>query len=112
EHLRVRVELELKEVAQGCDRVINLTRQDTCPECDGSGAKAGSKPVPCGDCGGRGQRVQQQGFFRMQVACPSCRGAGEVIRDRCAKCSGQVSCRVRLMTRSQPWATSLSSSST
>ncbi|MFM8223939.1 MAG: DnaJ C-terminal domain-containing protein, partial [Planctomycetaceae bacterium] len=28
------------------------------------------------------------GFFRMQVACPSCRGAGEVIRDRCAKCSG------------------------
>ncbi len=88
EHLRVRVELDLKEVAQGCDRVISLTRQETCTECAGSGAKAGSKPVPCGDCGGRGQRVQQQGFFRMQVVCPSCRGAGEVIRDRCAKCSG------------------------
>jgi len=88
EHLRVRVELDLRDVALGCHRVLNVTRQEPCNECGSSGARAGSKPVPCTDCGGRGQRIQQQGFFRMQVVCPSCRGAGEVIRDRCAKCSG------------------------
>jgi molecular chaperone DnaJ len=33
--------------------------------------------------------VSRQGFFQIQVACPSCGGRGEIITDPCAKCDGQ-----------------------
>lgn len=88
ESLRTAIELDLREAAFGCTRNVEIEREELCPTCDGSGAKPGSTPETCSYCGGRGQVVQAQGFFRIQTTCPACRGAGEVIRDKCPKCSG------------------------
>jgi molecular chaperone DnaJ len=88
--LETRVDLTLLEVANGCQKTIEFERQDTCEICKGSGAKAGSAPVVCQQCGGQG-RVAQQGFggmFRMVVTCPACRGRGSVVRDHCPSCGG------------------------
>ncbi len=88
--LETRVELSLSEVMIGCEKTIDFERQDRCEQCSGSGAKAGSGPVVCLQCGGQG-RVAQQGFggmFRMVVACPNCRGRGSVVRDHCPACNG------------------------
>jgi molecular chaperone DnaJ len=88
--LETQVELTLEEVATGAEKTIEFERQDLCETCHGTGAKPGSSPVVCVQCGGQG-RVAQQGFggmFRMVTACPNCRGRGTVIRDRCPKCSG------------------------
>jgi molecular chaperone DnaJ len=88
--LETRVDLTLLEVADGCQKTIEFERQDTCETCKGSGAKPGSQPVACPQCGGQG-RVAQQGFggmFRMVTTCPACRGRGSVVRDRCPACGG------------------------
>ena len=73
--LETRIELSLQEVAAGAEKTIDFERQDRCEHCAGSGAKPGTAPVVCLQCGGQG-RVAQQGFggmFRMVVACPNCR---------------------------------------
>jgi molecular chaperone DnaJ len=88
--LETQVELTLAEVAGGIEKTIEFEKQDTCEMCKGSGAKPGSSPVVCVQCGGQG-RIAQQGFggmFRMVTTCPNCRGRGTVIRDRCTNCAG------------------------
>ncbi len=86
--LRYALDLELHEAAFGCTRSIEIARSELCSTCDGSGAKPGSAAEKCSYCAGRGQVVQAQGFFRIQTTCPACRGAGELVRDKCAKCAG------------------------
>lgn len=88
--LETQVELSLAEVAIGAEKTIEFERQDICDTCRGSGAKPGSSPVVCVQCGGNG-RVAQQGFggmFRMVTTCPNCRGRGSVVRDHCVACAG------------------------
>ena len=88
--LETRIELTLQEVAAGTEKQIDFERQDRCEHCTGTGAKPGTAPVVCLQCGGQG-RVAQQGFggmFRMVVACPNCRGRGTIIRDHCPNCGG------------------------
>ena len=88
--LETQVELTLSEVATGVEKTIEFERQDLCETCTGTGAKPGSQPVVCVQCGGQG-RVAQQGFggmFRMVTTCPNCKGRGTVIRDHCSSCGG------------------------
>lgn len=80
--------LSLVEAARGATKTVEFTRHETCAECDGSGARKGTKPQPCDYCGGQGQVIQTAGVFRMQTTCPACRGAGSVIRDKCPACGG------------------------
>jgi len=88
--LETRIELTLQEVAVGAEKQIDFERQDRCEQCGGTGAKTGTAPTVCLQCGGQG-RVAQQGFggmFRMVVACPNCRGRGTVVREHCPACGG------------------------
>jgi molecular chaperone DnaJ len=86
--IQSRVTLDLKEAATGCKRDIEIRRHKACETCQGTGAEPGTKPETCEYCGGHGQVVQAQGFFRVQTTCPACRGAGKVIRNRCHSCDG------------------------
>lgn len=88
--LETQVEVTLQDVAQGCERTIDFTRQDICEHCGGSGAKPGTKKRICTTCGGRGQ-VAQRGFggmFQMITTCPSCMGQGAVVDEACPQCDG------------------------
>jgi molecular chaperone DnaJ len=84
------VRLDLLEAARGVSKTVEFERHEKCTECDGSGAKPGTKPQTCSYCGGRGQVVQSSGFIRVQTTCPGCRGAGTVVKDPCPKCRGQA----------------------
>jgi molecular chaperone DnaJ len=88
--LETQVELTLQEVASGAERTIEFEKQDRCEKCSGTGAKPGTSPVVCPQCGGQG-RIAQQGFggmFRMVTTCPNCRGRGTIVRDHCPSCGG------------------------
>ena len=43
--LRAQVTITLEEAAFGCQREIEISRTENCPECHGSGAKPGSQPT-------------------------------------------------------------------
>jgi molecular chaperone DnaJ len=88
--LETTVSLTLNDIADGTEKDIDFTRQDTCPDCSGSGCQKGKTPDRCGICGGSGQ-VQKAGlggFFQMVSTCSHCRGAGKVITHPCKKCRG------------------------
>jgi molecular chaperone DnaJ len=80
--------LSFEEAANGMHTKIKIPATEICAECKGSGAKPGTAPVACQTCGGHGQVHYQQGFFTITRTCPSCHGAGQIIRDRCKACQG------------------------
>jgi len=91
--LQYRVHLDFKEAVFGIDKEIEISRDEACETCKGSGAKPGTSPSSCSTCGGSGEvRRSQQTIFGSMVqvtSCPACGGKGEVIVNPCQICSGQ-----------------------
>ena len=87
--LRYDMTLSFEEAANGVTTKIRVPRQEYCETCNGTGAKKGTGVVSCQTCGGRGQLVYQQGFFTINRTCPSCQGAGQIVKERCTECRGQ-----------------------
>ncbi len=81
-------ELSFEQAVQGTKVVLNVPGHVHCETCQGSGAKAGTSPVRCHKCEGKGQIRMQQGFFSVQQTCPQCRGSGQFIEDPCGTCRG------------------------
>lgn len=86
--LLMKLEIELVEAARGTSRTIEVSRQEFCAECRGSGARKGTVATTCNYCGGRGQIVQARGFFQVATTCPACGGEGVRITDPCTTCRG------------------------
>lgn len=86
--LRYNLELTLEEAVRGKSLEIKVPTWVGCDECDGSGAKKGTKPTGCPTCKGAGQVQMRQGFFAVQQTCPTCSGRGNIIADPCRKCHG------------------------
>ncbi len=86
--LKTAITIDLMEAANGCVRELEIARHAVCDTCDGTGAKPGTTPQTCDYCGGRGQVVQSQGFFRIQTNCPACKGEGKIVREKCPTCHG------------------------
>jgi molecular chaperone DnaJ len=87
--LRYDMTLTFEEASTGVSTKIKLPKQELCASCHGTGAKAGTGASACQTCGGRGQLAYQQGFFTITRTCPSCQGAGQIIKERCPDCRGQ-----------------------
>lgn len=87
--LRYDMNLLFEEAAFGTEKRIEVPRHVHCNTCSGSGAKAGTQPVSCSMCNGRGQIHHSQGFFTLTSTCPQCQGRGKYVAERCADCSGQ-----------------------
>lgn len=80
--------LDFVDAVRGITTTLHLTADAACSTCAGSGARAGTTPKACGQCGGRGSVDDNQGFFSFSSPCPSCRGSGSVIEYPCATCRG------------------------
>ncbi|MFT5210830.1 MAG: molecular chaperone DnaJ [Flavobacterium sp.] len=87
--LKYVLDLDLEEAVRGTNPKIKIPTLAECMECLGSGAKKGSSPIDCVQCGGMGQVTARQGFFSIQQTCPRCHGKGKMISDPCNKCRGQ-----------------------
>ncbi|MCI5601880.1 MAG: molecular chaperone DnaJ [Clostridiales bacterium] len=91
-NLRTSVRVTFEEAAFGCEKEIELTLKEECTTCHGTGAKAGTTPVTCTKCGGKGQIVFTQqslfGMVRNVQPCPECKGKGKIIKEKCPDCYG------------------------
>jgi molecular chaperone DnaJ len=77
------------ESVEGVTVSLRMASEAPCPECRGTGAKAGTMPRVCPDCEGVGMRAASVGgAFQMNETCPSCRGRGMVVDDPCPVCKG------------------------
>lgn len=70
----VELDLDTKELEEGCEKVVSLTRQRKCPDCRGSGRLRRPMNNTCVLCYGQG--------------CRACGMRGYVDTDHCAHCWG------------------------
>ncbi|MBC8543992.1 molecular chaperone DnaJ [Bianquea renquensis] len=86
------LDITFTEAAFGCKKNVELWVFDNCDQCNGTGAKAGTKPETCPNCHGSGQmRVQQQTMFGAMTSvrtCSTCGGTGKIIKEKCTRCNG------------------------
>ena len=95
--LRYDLTVEFEEAIAGAEKDIEITRQEVCSTCKGTGAEPGTTPVRCATCKGTGEvRQVRQTFLGSMVnvsACPTCRGTGETITSPCHTCNGRMQVR-------------------
>jgi molecular chaperone DnaJ len=95
----IRVAITLEEACFGCKRDLVVDTAVLCTSCDGSGCAAGTKPVICDICKGRGEVQQVTRSFIGQVMttrpCASCQGFGSRITSPCSECAGDGRVRSR-----------------
>lgn len=91
--LRVKVKLNLSEIATGVEKKIKVKKFVACSHCNSTGAAHGSEMETCSQCRGTGRvtRVQNTilGQMQTQSECPSCSGEGKIIKNKCTHCAGE-----------------------
>ncbi|MBC6607181.1 molecular chaperone DnaJ [Hymenobacter sp. BT188] len=91
-NLRIKLKLDLEEVANGIEKKIKVKRYVACNTCSGTGAKNGTDLKDCGTCHGQGQvkRVVNTMLGQMvsSSTCPTCNGEGKVVTSKCDVCHG------------------------
>lgn len=91
--LRVKVKLTLEEIANGVEKKIKVKKYVNCPQCQGTGAAPNTSPTTCSTCHGSGQvtQVRQTILGQMQTTseCPTCKGFGSIIKEKCKHCQGE-----------------------
>jgi molecular chaperone DnaJ len=96
--IRANVNIDFMEACKGKTVEIRINRMETCSECHGTGAQAGTSAKTCPDCKGTGSiKVGQRtpfGMISQTRVCSRCSGKGKIIDNPCPKCSGQGRSRV------------------
>jgi molecular chaperone DnaJ len=91
--LRYDLRITFEEAVRGTEKEIEFPVFGRCETCSGNGAKPGTEPVTCDQCGGRGEiRTTRRTMLGQMVnvsACPKCRGEGKIVTDPCETCHGE-----------------------
>ena len=87
------VTIDFMEAVRGIQKDIQISRQETCADCRGTGAKNGTAYKTCGRCNGSGRvTMRQNTIFGQQVVqsvCPECHGNGRIVTETCRSCGGK-----------------------
>ena len=85
--LEYSLSVDFWQAIRGTQIKLNVSRQETCSSCGGSGAAGGNMPT-CPECNGSGQVSQMAGAMRFNLTCPRCSGAGR-LKNVCPACYGE-----------------------
>ncbi|MFH2141013.1 MAG: molecular chaperone DnaJ [Bacteroidota bacterium] len=92
-NLRVKVKLNLSDVANGVEKKLKVNKYVSCKACGGTGAESSTSFTTCSTCKGSGQvtRIANTFLGQMQTtsSCPTCHGEGKSITKKCTKCFGE-----------------------
>ena len=90
--ISIDIELTFEESVFGVTRKVLLTKNNTCSECEGTGAKNGTEMTECGTCNGNGRiretRQSVMGSFQTVRECSVCKGSGKIPKEKCGHCAG------------------------
>jgi molecular chaperone DnaJ len=86
--LHVRASLAFEEAWHGLDWPVNVTRQDTCRSCAGSGYHR-TVESRCVSCEGSGVVRSVRGHMVFSKNCPHCGGTGRLPQLASSTCQGQ-----------------------
>lgn len=88
--INITVTLSFLEAAFGKKMIFDITRKETCPQCQGTRAAPGAQKVYCAKCLGSGKiRLGGSPVFSMMQNCPDCGGTGQKLDKHCSHCRGQ-----------------------
>ena len=91
-NLRIKLKLDLEEIANGAEKKIKVKRHMACDTCHGNGSKNGTAVKTCTTCQGSGQtrKVVDTMLGRMvsNATCSTCQGSGSIISEKCTVCHG------------------------
>jgi len=82
------VVLGFSDAVRGTTLPLTLRAPGVCETCKGSGAKPGTQPRRCTQCGGTGLVTRNQGTFSFSEPCRECQGVGTVVEEKCPECRG------------------------
>jgi molecular chaperone DnaJ len=72
---------------RGTQVKLNISRQETCEACHGSGS-AGNSVAVCPECDGSGTVTQMAGAMKFNLTCNRCGGSGR-LKNACPNCRGE-----------------------
>jgi molecular chaperone DnaJ len=78
--------IDFWQAIKGTQVRLNISRQETCTTCNGTGARPGTNAV-CPECNGSGSVTQTAGAMKFSLTCPRCDGTGR-LRNKCTTCHG------------------------
>ena len=91
--MKLRIELDLEEIAFGTDKKLKVKKYVKCDECNGTGAETENDFQTCGTCNGTGEERQVHKTMLGQMVnvqpCRRCNGEGRIITNKCSKCNGE-----------------------
>lgn len=91
--INISMNLSFKEACLGTTKNIDITKNNTCKSCHGTGAKNGNDYSTCSNCNGTGKsRVVKNTIFgtiTQEGVCSACGGQGKIIKSKCPDCSGK-----------------------
>jgi molecular chaperone DnaJ len=79
--------IDFWQAIKGTQVRLNITRQETCATCGGSGAAKSAGNIVCPECNGSGSVTQAAGAMRFSLTCPRCNGTGK-LQNTCPGCHG------------------------
>lgn len=89
----MQVTIDFMDAIKGKKIDLKLNVDETCPHCNGTGAKTPNDVQTCPRCGGTGTIKTQQrtafGTFVNTTTCPDCGGTGKVVKENCPHCHGK-----------------------
>ena len=83
--LEYQVEIDFWTAIQGGVTRLEIQRQEQCPTCKGRAVTG--KSMECPECRGSGQVTQMGGRMKFNIQCPRCGGSGKV-QNVCPTCDG------------------------
>jgi molecular chaperone DnaJ len=92
-NLRIKLKLDLEEIANGVEKKIKVKRYVACNTCGGNGSKNGTALQTCSGCQGTGQVKKvvntMLGQMVSTATCPVCDGDGQKVSQNCEVCQGE-----------------------
>ncbi len=79
--------IDFWQAIRGTQVRLNISRQEVCPTCGGTGAAKSGTSTVCPECNGSGTVTQAAGAMRFSLTCPRCNGTGR-LKNQCPTCHG------------------------